>query len=64
MVRDDVDVPLIMVKCCTAIEKYGIESIGIYRIGGTVTKINKLKEKLDRGQLFDETFSSTSPLTL
>jgi Rho GTPase-activating protein RGD1 len=50
MTRDDVEVPPIVVKCCTAIEKYGIHSVGIYRIGGTVTKINKLKEKLDRGQ--------------
>ncbi|TCD69443.1 hypothetical protein EIP91_007569 [Steccherinum ochraceum] len=48
MYRDDVDVPPIMVKCCEAIEKYGIDSQGIYRIGGTMSKVNKLKERLDK----------------
>ena len=52
MTRDDVDVPLIIVKCCEAIEKYGIEAMGIYRISGTVVKVNKLKEKLDKGRKF------------
>ncbi len=49
MARDDVDVPLIMVKCCEAIEKYGLDYQGIYRVGGTVTKVAKLKERLDKG---------------
>ncbi|KZT66142.1 RhoGAP-domain-containing protein [Daedalea quercina L-15889] len=48
MARDDVDVPAIMVKCCEAIEKYGLRSQGIYRIGGTMSKVAKLKERLDR----------------
>ncbi|KAI0918050.1 hypothetical protein AcV5_002832 [Taiwanofungus camphoratus] len=48
MARDDMDVPPIMVKCCEAIEKYGLQSQGIYRIGGTVSKVAKLKERLDR----------------
>lgn len=48
MARDDVDLPPIVVKCCEAIEKYGIEATGIYRISGTVVKVNKLKEKLDK----------------
>ena len=49
MARDDVDVPLIVVKCCEAIEKYGLTTQGIYRIGGTHSKVMKLKERLDRG---------------
>ena len=49
MARDDVDVPPIMVKCCEAIEKYGLTSQGVYRIGGTMSKVVKLKERLDRG---------------
>ncbi|EIN09430.1 GTPase activating protein [Punctularia strigosozonata HHB-11173 SS5] len=48
MTRDNVDVPQIMTKCCEAIEKYGLEFQGIYRIGGTTNKIAKLKEKLDK----------------
>ncbi|CCM04184.1 uncharacterized protein FIBRA_06346 [Fibroporia radiculosa] len=48
MARDDVDVPPIVVKCCEALEKYGLESQGLYRVGGPQSKINKLKEMLDR----------------
>ncbi|KZT25115.1 RhoGAP-domain-containing protein [Neolentinus lepideus HHB14362 ss-1] len=48
MARDNVEVPPIMGKCCEAIEKYGLRSQGIYRISGTVTKVNKLKERLDK----------------
>ncbi|KAF8491785.1 hypothetical protein JB92DRAFT_3005205 [Gautieria morchelliformis] len=48
MTRDSVDVPLIMLKCCEAIEKWGLESKGIYRLSGTHSKIQKLKELLDR----------------
>ncbi|KAI0339450.1 RhoGAP-domain-containing protein [Trametopsis cervina] len=48
MIRDDVDVPPIVVKCCEAIEKYGLNYQGIYRIGGTLVKVKELKEKLDR----------------
>ncbi|GBE88171.1 hypothetical protein SCP_1204010 [Sparassis crispa] len=48
MARDGEDLPPIMVKCCQAIEKYGLQSQGIYRIGGSVSKIAKLKERLDR----------------
>ncbi|KAI0741304.1 GTPase activating protein [Daedaleopsis nitida] len=48
MTRDDVDVPPIVSKCCDAIEKYGLDQQGIYRIGGTHSKVMKLKERLDR----------------
>ena len=50
MARDDADVPPIVVKCCEVIERYGIAATGIYRISGTVVKVNKLKEKLDKGR--------------
>ncbi|KAI0251408.1 hypothetical protein BJV78DRAFT_1211324 [Lactifluus subvellereus] len=48
MARDGVEVPLIMVKCCEAIEKHGITTVGVYRIGGTMSKVTRLKEKLDK----------------
>lgn len=50
MARDTVEIPAIMDKCCAAIEKYGITSQGIYRISGTMNKVQKLKERLDRGK--------------
>jgi len=48
MGRDGVEVPDVMMKCCEAIEKWGLTSQGIYRISGTVSKVGKLKERLDR----------------
>lgn len=50
MARDDVEVPPIMKKCCEAIEKYGIQSQGVYRISGTMSKVQSLKAKLDKGR--------------
>jgi len=47
--RDGVEVPPLMQKCCEAIEKYGIKQVGIYRVGGTMRKIAALKQKLDQG---------------
>jgi len=52
MTRDNVEVPPIMQKCCEAIEKYGIQSQGIYRLSGTTSKVANLKLKLDRGRPF------------
>jgi Rho GTPase-activating protein RGD1 len=49
MVRDGVEVPPIMVKCCEAIEKHGITTVGVYRVGGTMSKVTRLKDKLDKG---------------
>lgn len=49
MSRDDVEVPPIVRKCCEAIEKYGMASQGIYRISGTSTKVQTLKQRLDKG---------------
>ncbi|KAJ7606133.1 Rho GTPase activation protein [Mycena polygramma] len=48
MTRDNVEVPPIMEKCCQAIEKYGIESQGIYRLSGTMTKVANLRQRLDK----------------
>jgi Rho GTPase-activating protein RGD1 len=49
MERDGVEVPKILVKCCEAIERYGLDIQGIYRINGTVTKAQQLRELMDRG---------------
>lgn len=51
MARDKVEVPLLMVKCCEAIEKHGIESQGIYRVSGMKSKVAGLKARLDKGEL-------------
>lgn len=52
MARDNVEVPLVVVKCCQAIEKYGIRSQGIYRVSGMSSKVTNLKQRLDKGAFF------------
>lgn len=49
MARDNVELPAILEKCCTAIEKHGLQSQGIYRISGMARKVASLKERLDKG---------------
>jgi hypothetical protein len=62
MTRDDVEVPPIVRKCCDAIEKYGIESQGIYRISGTTSKIQALKQLLDKGTFLYSCLCPVYPL--
>jgi len=47
MMRDQVEVPKIVVKCCEAVEKYGLVLQGIYRVSGTMTKVQELKRRMD-----------------
>jgi len=37
-----------VLKCCQAIEKYGLYSQGVYRVNGMTSKVAALKAKLDR----------------
>ncbi|KAM0749509.1 RhoGAP-domain-containing protein [Meredithblackwellia eburnea MCA 4105] len=48
MDRDGVEVPRILEKCCEVIELHGLESMGIYRLSGTTSRVQRLKGKLDR----------------
>jgi len=52
LARDKVEVPPVMLKCCHAIEKYGMYSQGIYRVSGMTSKVAALKSKLDKGKRF------------
>lgn len=47
MARDNVEIPPILEKCAAAIEEVGIENMGIYRLSGTTSKVQKLKAKFD-----------------
>lgn len=52
MQRDSVEVPRVVEKCCTAIrDSGGLESVGIYRISGITSKVQKLKAAFDKGLL-------------
>ncbi|EPQ31318.1 uncharacterized protein PFL1_06843 [Pseudozyma flocculosa PF-1] len=47
MARDGVDVPPILEKCAEAIEANGLTSMGIYRLSGTTSKVQRLKAKFN-----------------
>lgn len=49
MARDNVDVPRVLEKCAQAIELHGLDSMGIYRLSGTTSRVQRLKAALDRG---------------
>ncbi|KZV59915.1 RhoGAP-domain-containing protein [Peniophora sp. CONT] len=49
LLRDNAEIPPILIKLTSFIEKYGLLSQGIYRLSGTMSKINKLKGLLDEG---------------
>ena len=51
MLRDGVEVPRVLEKCCEAIELHGLDSMGIYRLSGTTSRVQRLKAALDRGEL-------------
>ncbi|KAH8553440.1 Rho GTPase activation protein [Umbelopsis sp. PMI_123] len=48
MERDREEVPVILRKCAEAVETYGLNTVGIYRVSGTNTQIQKLKTAFDR----------------
>ncbi len=47
MLRDGVEVPRLLEKCAEAIELHGLDNMGIYRLSGTTSKVQRLKQKLD-----------------
>lgn len=49
MTRDNAEVPPIVLKCTQAIEKYGMNSQGVYRVSGMTSKVLNLKQRLDKG---------------
>ncbi|RUS14367.1 Rho GTPase activation protein [Endogone sp. FLAS-F59071] len=49
MERDNEEIPTILIKCSQAVEQYGLNTQGIYRISGTNTQIQKLRSLIDRG---------------
>ncbi|TYJ59114.1 hypothetical protein B9479_000103 [Cryptococcus floricola] len=47
LARDGTAVPRIVEKCAAAIEMYGLESTGVYRLSGTSSRVQALKAALD-----------------
>lgn len=51
LARDSTEIPKVVTKCAEAIEAYGLDSMGIYRLSGTTSKVQALKAALDKGEL-------------
>jgi len=47
LLRDGVEVPPVLEICADAIERVGIQNVGIYRLSGTTSRVQKLKAKFD-----------------
>jgi hypothetical protein len=50
LIRDEADLPEIVVKCTEAIERFGMDVRGIYRVSGITSATNKLRSAFDRGE--------------
>ncbi|KAM6253791.1 rho GTPase-activating protein 36 [Porphyrio hochstetteri] len=43
-------VPRIVDRCCEHIETYGLQTVGIFRVGSSKRRVQQLREEFDRGQ--------------
>ncbi|KAJ8407065.1 hypothetical protein AAFF_G00287410 [Aldrovandia affinis] len=42
-------VPRLVDRCCHHLEKYGMQTVGIFRVGSSKKRVRQLREELDRG---------------
>ncbi|XP_041440119.1 rho GTPase-activating protein 6 isoform X2 [Xenopus laevis] len=42
-------VPRLMDSCCLHLEKYGLQTVGIFRVGSSKKRVRQLREDFDRG---------------
>lgn len=50
--REKTQVPLIVTSCADQIEKDGIDDVGIYRVSGLSSEIQKLKKAFEKSIVF------------
>ncbi|KAF9116368.1 hypothetical protein BGX27_003051 [Mortierella sp. AM989] len=48
LIRDEADLPEVVVKCTQAIERFGMDTKGIYRVSGITSATNRLRSAFDR----------------
>jgi Rho GTPase-activating protein RGD1 len=49
--RDNSAVPMVVYQCIQAVDLFGLEVEGIYRLSGTASHITKIKAMFDNGKL-------------
>ena len=47
--RDHTPVPMVVSQCIQAVDLFGLEVEGIYRLSGTNSHINRIKAMFDNG---------------
>lgn len=57
--RDGTAVPLIVYQCFQAMELFGLEVEGIYRLSGNANHINHMKALFDNGELVVDLFEAS-----
>lgn len=50
--RDGSAVPMVVYQCLQAVDLYGLEVEGIYRLSGTSSHATKLRSMFDNGKYF------------
>jgi hypothetical protein len=58
------EIPKVVQKCTEAIEAFGLDQVGIYRLSGTTSKVQALKAALDHGEPWTMLSWSASDSTL
>jgi len=48
LTRDNLEIPEILTKCANFIERYGLNTVGVYRLSGSNSAIQKLRALFDR----------------
>ena len=54
-------VPMVVIKCIEYIEIYGMQSVGLYRLSGSGTQIQKIRMALSRGIIVLLNFQQFQP---
>ena len=62
--RDGSAIPLVIYQCIQAVDLFGLEVEGIYRLSGSSTHISKLKRIFDNGKDDDLLHTTSSSLEL
>ena len=47
--RDKTPVPMVVIQCIQAVDIYGLDTEGIYRVAGSQSHVNSLRNVFDNG---------------
>lgn len=61
--RDGSAIPLVVYQCIQAVDLYGLEVEGIYRLSGSSTHVSRLKSTFDNGKLDVGVVETTYPFS-